>query len=365
VSGDNERQIRDRLGGALDTITPASAPVGSVIRKGRGIRNRRRAGVAAGLAVVIGLGAALPSIVRHSPAPPQPVGPPHYRITVRPPAKGAPAGLIATGAINGKKWSVTLLRSGGGSTVAQIPGYSYYNVGGSPDGNPAYLTQNSDQVRASAVGTVARNVTRLTLQMANGTLLDLHPVAYRGQRWVAVMLPARLPVLDVVAYSGSGEIAHAIPFNNGGVVGWLKPGQQGPARATMKFASGTADGQRWSAYAYVGPWGRCFQTGNSDGCFPGLASLVRKGQLLSMGGCDPRARNNATFYQLNAALSVRSVLVRMSDGAAARLRPVAVGGSGAFGFLVAGSARFKSWTAYGASGQQLGTGRGWDCGEPG
>jgi len=83
MSSDNEREIRDRLGGALDTVTPASPPVSAVIRQGRNLRTRRRIGVAAGLAVVIGLGVALPGIIRQ--VSPQPAAPAHYRVTVSPP----------------------------------------------------------------------------------------------------------------------------------------------------------------------------------------------------------------------------------------------------------------------------------------
>ena len=64
MSTDHEREIRDRLGGALDTIAPPSPPVGAVLRQGRTIRMRRRA-VAAGLAVVVGLGIALPGLIGH------------------------------------------------------------------------------------------------------------------------------------------------------------------------------------------------------------------------------------------------------------------------------------------------------------
>ena len=56
MSTDHEREIRDRLGGALDTIAPPSPPVGAVLRQGRAIRVRRRVAVAAGLAAVVGAG---------------------------------------------------------------------------------------------------------------------------------------------------------------------------------------------------------------------------------------------------------------------------------------------------------------------
>ena len=61
MSTDSEREIRDRLGEALGTITPPSPPVDVVLGQGRTIR-RLRVAVAAGLAAVVGLGVALPGL---------------------------------------------------------------------------------------------------------------------------------------------------------------------------------------------------------------------------------------------------------------------------------------------------------------
>ncbi len=101
MSTDHEREIRDRLGGALDTIAPPSPPVGAVLRQGRTIRMRRRVAVAAGLAVVVGLGVALPGLVGHVHAAP-PVQP-SYRVTENLP-RSTPSKLTFSGTINGQPW---------------------------------------------------------------------------------------------------------------------------------------------------------------------------------------------------------------------------------------------------------------------
>src|SRR5450755_1142419 len=358
MSSDNEREIRDRLGGALDTVTPATPPVSAVIRQGGNIRARRRIGVAAGLAVVIGLGVALPGIIRQ--VSPPPAAPTHERVTVSPPGQGAPPGLIATGIINGRRWQARLQESGG-SPVVTVSGTPPTQLLAGADGDPANLSSVGGPSTTTLVGTVRRDITELAVQLPGGPVLDLHPVAWHGQRWVAVMFPRRLGIDGIAAYARHGEVAYAVPFDRYEPVGWLKPGAQGPARATVKFGSGVAGGQAWSAIAAVGPWGRCFEGGPGRICVPGLSSLLSKGQLTSQMECGPFT-GGTTFFTGAAAPTVRSLRLRMSDGSSIRVRPVTVGRSKNFAFTVSQGVRFTRWTAYDASGQQLGTGTGWTCG---
>ena len=74
MSIDEEREVRQRLGAALDGMTPSPAPVAATLRRGRTLRVRRRIGVAAGLAVAVGVGLAVPILgnqfVRQAPVSP-------------------------------------------------------------------------------------------------------------------------------------------------------------------------------------------------------------------------------------------------------------------------------------------------------
>lgn len=358
MGSDSECEIRDRLGDALDTITAAAPPVSAVIRQGRNIRARRRVGVATGLAVLIGLGAALPGIIRQASAPP--AAPAHERVTVSQPGQGAPLGLIATGTINGRRWQAKLQESGG-SPVVTISGKAPTQLLAGPDGDPADLSSLGGPSTTALVGTVRPDITELAVQLPGGTVLDLHPVAWHGQRWVAVMFPRRPGIDGIAAYGRHGEVAHAVPFDHYQPVGWLKPGERGPARATIKFGSGVAAGQAWSATAVVGPWGRCFEGGPDRVCVAGVSSLLSKGELTSQVNCGPFT-DGTTFFTATAAPAVRSLRLRMSDGRRARVRPVTVGQSRNFAFTVGHGVRFTRWTAYNASGQQIGTGAGWTCG---
>jgi hypothetical protein len=359
MTGDNEREIRDRLGGALDTIIPAAPPVGAVIQQGRRLRNRRRIGVVAGLAVIIGLGAALPGLLR--PAHPEPAAPLHYRVTVNPPARHARSGLIATGTINGSAWRVTL--SGSGQQIdGSSAGMPFMSLGGS-DGSPGNFTATSNGgSRDLLIGALRRDVTDMTIRLSDGTVLNLRPVAYQGKSWVGVVLPARLAIVNFVAYSRHGELAHAVPYENDPDL-WLKPGQRGLARATTLISSGTVDGRRWWVKAFTGPWGHCFRNSAGEGfCLQGSARERLAGHLTSAAVCSVTPQGTGGYYIAEIAAAARYLRLTMSDGSVVREAAVSVGGRRFAAVEIASSLRMTRWTAYGASGQQLGSGRGWTCG---
>lgn len=73
MSIDEERELRQRLGAVLDTITPRPAPVDAVVRQGRNVMIRRRIAVVAGAAAVAVLGLTAPGwLHRQAAAPPRP-----------------------------------------------------------------------------------------------------------------------------------------------------------------------------------------------------------------------------------------------------------------------------------------------------
>jgi hypothetical protein len=359
MSGDNERQIRDRLGGALDTITPASPPVGAVIRQGRNIKTRRRIGVVAGLAVAVGLVAAAPSVIGH--AKPQPAAPPHYQVTVNPPAKNAPAGLIATGITDGKSWRVRLASDGRAGETAFAPDFPEFGVGDA-DGSPAVFTVGGGGAGGNSlnmvVAAVRADVSEVTMRLPRGTVIDLHPVAFHGQRWVGVVLPGRLQIIKAVAYSRHRELAYAIPFGTSAFVRWLRPGQQGETRHTFLVGSGIVDGRRWSWHVDTGPWGNCFRTAPGGDFYCNAGSIVRRGQVAAMSTCSaPPA-----FYTVGVSPAVRVLRFKMSDGSMRFAPAVSVLGSRYAAVKLGKGQRLVSWSAYGASGQRLGTGKAWSCG---
>ena len=120
------------------------------------------------------------------------------------------------------------------------------------------------------LGTVGANVTRVVVQLSNGTELDLRPTLIGGFRWIAFAAPA-LTIQRAASYAGGVELQYAIPYRNAEFVAWLRPGQAGPRRARYLIGAGSLNGKSWSAYASVGPWGICLDgAGDAGDCVAGL-----------------------------------------------------------------------------------------------
>lgn len=352
MSTDSERDIRDRLGGALDTIEPGSAPAGTIIRRGKAIRIRRRAGIAIAAAAVVGLGIAVPGLIRHSPEPP---AKPSYHVTVNPPRVEGKR-LVFSGSINSRKWRFALHYSGRELVQSGPAGFNAQGPDGGVQGDPASLSGFNEGQLLGAVGPVGKDVARLTVRLPNGTVLDLRPVSWHGERWAGAVVPLRLGLGTLTAYSRHGaEIAHAVPFRGSEYVGWLRPGQRGMPRQRVLIGSGTLAGKRWAETAYAGPWGLCIQDAGNGFCDPPSSTLAR-GRLVgwrSCGGGPPE------LGVAQAAATVRRMRLTFSDGSVQRVPAVGIVGRRYFAFGIEKGVRFTGWTAYGADGQRLGSGPGW------
>jgi hypothetical protein len=326
------------------------------------IRIRRwGAAVALGLAVAAGLAVAVPAALR-SPGPQVPPASVHraYSVTVSPPGKGARPGVIATGSADGLRWQAAV--SGSGSSAGVRFGVNFPLMPVPAVANPAGLAAVGDGRRngdIAHIGAVAAQVRDLTLSLANGSVIVLHPEAWRGQRYVAFVLPVGLGVTELAANGSGGMLSYAVPFSYGGQATfniWLRPGQPSLARSTARLGSGVAGGQRWSAEAHAGPWGICvviatppsgWTTGCSQVSTPQATTDLRQAFMFGSGPADVgQARSDVAYFRL-----------ALSDGSSVRVPVVRVDGTSYF--AVANSAkRVVSWIAYGASGTVLGSGSG-------
>jgi hypothetical protein len=356
MSIDDERELRQRLGAALDTITPRPAPVDAVVRRGRNVVIRRRIAVAASLAAVVVVGLAVPAWL-HRPAGPPPAAP---QVTVVPPGPHSAAGLIASGVAGGTHWSVIAEKPTPGNQCFKA-GQLFCGEPMHPANGPVSFGGGGTNGLLLQFGPVEPGVTRVDIRFSDGAVLVLHPVRAYGSRFVAYAIPPHLRVTEAIAYSRRSELGHAVPFSSRGgltFVRWLRPGQAGPARATYQIGSGVTDGTAWSMAEYVGPWGRCF-TGadqNTD-CVFTSGSLVSPGQLTSE-LMTPGPGGVAGLYTVAVAASVQKVRLALSDGQTISPRVVEAGGQKFAAFGVSKGVRVLSWTVYGASGQRLGSGRG-------
>jgi hypothetical protein len=362
---DDERDLHERLDRAFETITPRPAPVDGTVRRGKAMKGRRRVAAVVAVAAVVTVGViTVPSLHRLAGAAPVP-GSGHYTVTVQPPGPGSPAGLIASGTINGKYWQLATGKPGTGGTTSgnqeiYLSGPAMENAmtGIVPDlstDHPAPVA--FEDVGISPVeaqyGPVQADVSYVKVALDNGTVLTLHPVTAYGARVVAFATPLNATIVSATAYSRHGEIATAIPFNEGdgqaffGI--WLKPGQHGIGRASGSIGSGTIGGNTWSASAYLGPWGVCIVSVTGSICAPAAASTLGTAVMASTESGTPRVITGV------ASPSVVRIVVHQPDGTVTQVRPVTIGGQKFFAFSETSGSQRLSWTAYDSSGDVAGS----------
>ena len=367
MSIDDQHDLYERLDRAVESITPPAAPVDRAMRRGRGIRLRRRSAVAAGVAAVVAAGVIAVPALRHD-ASENPAAP-RYTATVQPPGPHSPPGLIASGTVNGKYWQVTVGKPGAGGAG---PGQQFAQASGpafGPDelnsSGPALAPDSTEPVSFNAMssepsqaqfGAVRADVSYLTVRLGNGILLTLHPVKVWGVREVAFTIPVGATITEATAYSRHGVIATAIPFNYPGGIAtfnaWLRPGQHGLSRATGLIGTGRVSGQAWSVTAYLGPWGICLEGGapgtNGGGCLPTTSSLGTS--LLFRSAGTPGVAGGT------ASASVARVVAYPSGGAPVQVRPVTVGPQKFFSFPLPDGTKAVRWKAYDSSGNVVASG---------
>jgi hypothetical protein len=362
VSIQEERELSERLGDLLGSLDPRPAPVDLAVRKGRGIRRRRLVAASAGLAV-IAAGAVLgPTVIRSQltapPAGPRPV--PHYSVTVSPPPRGAKAGVIAVGSINGWHWQATLSGSGKDVAAAFGPDFSFMPVGEFSMSSGDFAEFDSEGGSSGAVayvGPAAPAMRYMTMSLSNGQLLTLRPQSWSGHRYLAVVLPKALRVTEAVAYGARGELGYAIPFNYQGsadIQTWLRPGQTGLAEESAQIGAGGSGRSRWTATAYVGPWGMCMRESGGGFCMAidgqSRFGLVTGQYGSGVGGLEVGLARHDVAY----------LMVTRSDGTVIRIVVTHLPGVpyGLTAIIRSGHRAFTSWVGYDAAGHRLGSGQG-------
>ena len=358
MSIDDERELRERLDGVLEAITPSPAPVAATLRRGRTIRTRRRIGVAAGLAAAVGIALAAPGLV-HRLAHPEPIAPAKPIVTAYPPGPDSPRGLIGWGTINGKRWDITVTSNSAPQGQCLQIDHGTQSCSAQPmtarqDPSETVAFQSSDENGVTyQAGVVQPDVARVVIALADGTKLTLHPIRLYGQRWVAFAVPSNLAIANASAYSGQSELAYAIPYANSEFVTWLRPGEQGLPRATAVIGSGMLNGAPWSDVLHVGPWGYCADITESAGpsrwCEWAPAPTAASNSLSGSVGSVP----NGAIIEGYASPSVAYVVATLSDGRTIRARAVDVGGQKFWAWAVPRGQRVRRVVFYSASGGQV------------
>jgi hypothetical protein len=362
VSVQDERNLRESLTGLLEGITPRPAPVAGAVHQGMRIRTRRWISAAVVIAVIAAGAAITPALLRsQSPPPTAPSGHrvPRFKVSMLPVGTPARHGVIAAGISDGRHWQAVLSGSGKSEAFA-VKGsvaspYSSVTVGG--PGAPDFSMMSVGDSGAFGIvefGTVSPPITAMALRLPRGVVLTLKPVSYHGARWVAVVIPADVPILRAVTYSGGRELDYSVPFQGRVLASWLRPGQAGPARLSKILGSGVVDGIKWQLKAEIGPWGYCFVYPGGSTCAgpPGPAAPTSRNPVVPLGGADLGSYGNGPWCAAAAvAADVRRVRLVYSDGSSASFATVAVGRERAFAYAIPkGMSVLRSYE-YGPDGQ--------------
>jgi hypothetical protein len=395
--------LREDLDRALRALPVSAAPVERARRDGRRLRTRRRAAVLVGALAVAVVAVGYPALARSTASGPMPstlqtikpaptqvqptlpngdpviTGGPAGAATEGPDGLTDKTGAIAAGTMGTARWQVTVTPPGAANPVPADPCYSV-TLSSAPAGlgsegctdvspqlatilnskNPAVWTSLSDDATMVMIGEVGDGVTYLIVTFADGQQLKLLPVTMAGHRYVAWIAPVRMLIASVAAhlgtpYADSGQVATTAPFYQPGAIPlfglWQLPGQDAPPRDSGVIGSGTDDGHAWKATAYEGPWGTCvIATEGASECVP----LARITKTAVLGGWGPTGTALPAWG--SAAPGVTTVRIALSNGTAVTAHPVGIGNEDLFAFWLGKNLTPKSWTAYNAAGQQVGSG---------
>ena len=371
MSIQDERELRGRLGGLLDSLETPPAPVAHAVRRGRVIRMRRWVSAVAGVAVLAAGAVVLPKLIEdHGGAP---MASRHYMVTVDNLGPTARSGVIGAGTINGKHWRVVLdNRLGDGCMVATYVLTCGRQYGGKLGARDVILDSASSGGTQFQIGNVGPDVTRLVIRLSNGTDLNVRPISAGGQRWIAVAAPLHA-MQAAESFVGTTEYQHAVPYvasDYTDFVTWLRPGQLGLPRVFAQLGSGIIDGVRWHTSVSVGPWGYCVTFNNGGSCIPAATRLQspRIGQPLLQLTCGP-LYTSGTTKQVGASgvvvipAGVKNVVMKFADGTRLRLVATYVAGTRAIGYAIPNRPKVVSTEEWGFAGQSLGLASGsiWGC----
>src|SRR5450432_263920 len=172
MSIDDERELRQRLGAVLDTITPRPAPVDAVVRQGRNVMIRRRVAVVAGAAAVAVAGLTAPAWL-HLRSPGLPPAAP--LVTVVPPGPHPAAGLIASCVVGTRHWRAVAEKPTKNNQCFEA-GELFCGPPLRPAAPVTFGEGGGTNGLTVQFGAVRPDVARVELRLADGAVLVLRPV---------------------------------------------------------------------------------------------------------------------------------------------------------------------------------------------
>jgi hypothetical protein len=360
---DDERDLRNRLSAALDQVPVPDPPVRAVLQGGKVLRVRRRIEIAVGLAAAVAAAVMIPSVIDQS-AHRGPANRGHRppKVTVARLSSRVAPGLIARGTAGKQSWRITFDRADKNSLCVLVAHDAPVCMSGTAPSvsGLATMTGLSGSTWNSFASPVGADVTNMSVSLSDGAVLNLHPFGSAGYRWVGLVVPRTLRIVEAIAYSGKRELGYSVPFTHDGyqtLVTWLRPGQVGPARSTRLIGSGVAAAAHWSVVGYAGPWGYCevltAQNGHGSSCQQ--AGVGYPGSEL----IGPASATLGRWVVGTARPDVAYLVLTLRNRATLRVPVVEFAGSNWFALAINTHPRIVSWRAYDDAGHRLYGGPGW------
>lgn len=387
-------ELRRGLDVELGELLPGPAPFDAVVAQGRAIRRRRRrawgAGVSAVTIVALASSLLVPGALRGgrpaAPALPAPMG--DGRISVNSAAYDEAHGVMGSGTVNGKAWSMTSGPSPAAIQTSYLPGGSlrfHLAVGDktadgdaevlAPDGsNPlnAFFWFEADKAAAGTstavslgTGAVAPSVGSIVAHYASGTSVSYPAVEYKGKRYIVIVSVGASAIDKLTAYgTDDTELGYEEPITQPAASApettqgtWYTPGQvPALAPATITFAGtlGDSPGTPWTIVVQTGGFGVCeYSIPGKDyggvGCTPPRSALARSPLNFSYSQSDGNKPFVITVGLLDP--TVTRVVATFAGGAQVQLPLKTIDGKGMCADILAPGKVLIGVTAYDASGK--------------
>ena len=285
----------------------------------------------------------------------QPPKPP--KLTVARLGQSASGGVIASGTINGKPWRVRLTLADQQSCDPK-PGWAFDCLMTVGDVVKHWQSERPTEpakiftFSPALFGPVRPGVTRVSMRLSDGAVVELHPVAAFGHRWIGIALPAALTPVEAIAYAGSKELGHAVPYAGPGpgvtpdieFLSWLSPGVTGPVRRTQRVRGGGQD-----LVLRSGPWGNVLAGQSGNWSFP---LDYRTSGVLEGGGGLPQT------VPVAFPSPARYLKLVFANGMTRRVHLVLGAGLGFALVRIPARPAVRGWDVYSAIGQRLDGGQG-------
>ncbi len=370
----SDHDLTTLLAQARDDITPSPAPVATVLRNAESMRKTRRISVLASFAVVVSC--AVVAVILVPGLSHRPSAPVQNRRQVTLPDGAV---VIGQGEIRGHRWRVVVNKPGTEvcagtrrfprSCQATAPLAKVHAPASLAGGSlmlPGFPMSTLEPVNV-VYGTVGADVSRIAIQLSDGTTRSLRPVGAAGRRWVALVTPPFHPSIGrIVAYSGRSKLGSTVLFTQGGLspwplvtfVTWLRPGESGPARALQFLAVHGSPGFRHAtALVDAGPWGYCLSLttgrGHTQACLP--VGYVRSGaKVLLRAGAPPA---EPRWFIGIALPGVTNIVLTLSGAGTVTtskiIDVITVSGQDFYAAEIGPGEHVESWRAVGANGNAL------------